>query len=271
MRSRFIFLLILIFFGAMNFLLWRAEFSGRKQLGSPVPVAMVVDKILTAPDVSSLEVFHHGKKIGLCRMAAKIGEKTLSEDFQPEGMVSKPTSYNLDLEGNVTLAGTTNRMRFDLSLKISTNKTWQEFVLRANRRPDAWEIHTSAIEQNVRFVIDDAVERWEQTFTFEQLRNPQLLLREFGGPLALTLLGSVGNLGLGNLGSTNSGSPLPALKWEANNDSMRFGHSKVRVYRLHTKVFGRYEIFLFVSRVGEILWVDLPDQIVLSNDAFTHF
>ena len=62
-----------------------------------------------------------------------------------------------------------------------------------------------------------------------------------------------------------------SVKWEANNDSMRFGHSKVKVYRLHTKVLGSHEIFIFVSRVGEILWVELPDKIVLSNDAFTHF
>ena len=274
MRSRLFFLLITLFWLAMNFLLWRSEFSGRKQIGSAIPVEGVVDKILTAPDVSSLEVFHHGKKIGFCRLSASVGTqaaKNLSEDFQPEGMVEKPTGYNLDLEGNVTLEGTTNRLRFDLSLKISTNKSWQEFSLRANRRPDSWELHTSAAEQNVRFVVDDGIERWEQAFTFVQLRNPQVLLREFGGPLALTLFGSLGNLGLGNAADTNSASPLFALKWEANHDSMRFGHSKVRVYRLRTKLFERYEIFLFVSRVGEILWVELPDKIVLSNDAFTHF
>jgi hypothetical protein len=159
-----------------------------------------------------------------------------------------------------------------VSLEISTNKEWQQFSLRANRRPDSWEIHSSAVEQKVHFVVDDVDERWEQTFTFEQLRNPQALLREFGGPLALTLLGNLGNLGLSNSGAaTNSANLMPLMKWEANNDLMRFGHSKVRVYRLHTKVFNRYEIFVFVSRVGEILWVEFPDQLVLSNDAFTHF
>lgn len=274
MRSRFFFALITLFWVAMNFLLWRSEFSGRKQIGSAIPVQGIVDKILTAPDVSSLEVYHHGKKIGFCRLSAHVAApppKNFLEDFQPEGMVEKPTGYSLDLEGNVTLEGTTNRLRFDLNLKISTNKTWQEFSLRANRRPDSWELHSSAAEQNVRFVVDDGIERWEQTFTFAQLRNPQVLLREFGGPLALTLFGSLGNLSPGNLGNTNSANPLFSLKWEANNDSMRFGHSKVRVYRLRTKLFGRYDIFLFVSRVGEILWVELPDKLVLSNDAFTHF
>jgi len=274
MRSRLLFMLITLFWLTMNFLLWRSEFAGRKQIGSAVSLDVVVDKILTAPDASSLEVYHHGKKIGFCRMAASVGmqgNKNLTEDFQPEGMVEKPTGYALDMEGNVTPEGTTNRLRFDLNLKISANRQWQEFNLRANRKPDAWELHASAADQKVRFVVDDAYERWEQSFTFDELRNPQVLLREFGGPLALTLIGSIGNMGLSNLGNTNSNNPFFSLKWEANNDSMRFGHSKVRVYRLHTKLFGRYDAFVFVSRVGEILWIELPDKLVFSNDAFTHF
>ncbi|MGZ5543809.1 MAG: hypothetical protein ACXWIU_03965, partial [Limisphaerales bacterium] len=61
-----------------------------------------------------------------------------------------------------------------------------------------------------------------------------------------------------------------ALKWQAYADTMQFGHSRVGVYRLETNVFGR-KIFVFVSKVGEILWVELPDKIVLRNEAFGHF
>lgn len=277
MRSRIFLLLVTGFWLTMNFLLWRAEFSKQKQTGSSVSASVVLEKILTAPDTSSLEIYHHGNKIGFCRWSANVGvqaaNKNLSEDFQPEGMVEEPTSYTLDLEGNVTLVGSTNRLRFELSLKLSTNHVWQEFNLRANMRPDAWELHADALEQKVHFTIDDAYERWEQSFSFTDLRNPQVLLREFGGPVALTILGGFGNLGITPVSATATNAPLPKLnlKWEANNDSMRFGHSKVRVYRLHTKVLDRYDVFIFVSRVGELLWVELPDKIVLSNDAFTHF
>jgi len=273
MLSRVLFLFITLFWLTMNFLLWRSEFAGRTQVGSAVPFETVFNKILTAPDASSLEVYHHGKKIGFCRWTASVGaqaSKNFSEEFQPEGMVEQPTSYSLDLEGNVTPNGTTNRLRFDLNLKLSTNRVWQEFTLRANLRPDAWELHANSADQKVRFVIDDAYDHWEQSFTFADLQNPQTLIREMGGPLALTILGGMGNLGLGSAGTTNKTNSAIALKWEANNDWMRFGHSKVRVYRLHAKVAG-YEIFVFVSRVGEILWIELPDKIVLSNDAFTHF
>lgn len=274
MLPRLFFLLITLFWLTMNFLLWRSEFGGHKQVGSSVSIETVWNKVLTAPDASSLEIYYHGKKIGFCRWAASVGTlagKNLPDEFHPEGMVEQPTSYNLDLEGNATLSGTTNRLRFDLNLKLAINRSWEEFTIRANMRPDSWELHATAADQKARFIIDGAVERWEQTFTFADLRNPQILLREFGGPLALGILGSMGNLGLGDPAKTNRTAASLPIKWEANNDTMRFGHSKVRVYRLRAKLFDRYEAFIFVSRVGEILWVELPDQIILSNDAFTHF
>lgn len=271
MLSRFLFLLITLFWLTMNFLLWRSEFSGRTSLGSAVALETVFNKVLTAPDASSLEIYHHGKKVGFCRWTASVGalaSKNFSDEFEPEGMVEQPANYTLDLEGNITLADTTNRLRFDLSLKLSTNRVWQEFNLRANMRPDSWELHASSADKKVRFVIDDSFDHWEQSFTFDDLRNPQTLLREFGGPVALTMLGALGNL---NFANKTNGTAAPALKWEANNDTMRFGHSKVRVYRVRAKLFERFEFFVFVSRVGEILWIELPDKIVLSNDAFTHF
>jgi hypothetical protein len=42
------------------------------------------------------------------------------------------------------------------------------------------------------------------------------------------------------------------------------------VYRLETEVLGRH-IYLFISRVGEILRVEFPDNITLRNEAFAHF
>ncbi len=274
MLPRLLFFLIALFWLTMNFLLWRSEFGGQKPIGSSVSLETVWNKVLTAPDASSLEIYHHGKKIGFCRWVTSVGalaNKKPSDEFEPEGMVDEPNSYNLDLEGNATLNGSTNRLRFDVNLKLSLDRAWEEFTIRANMRPDSWELHATAADQKARFLIDGPVERWEQTFTFADLRNPQVLLREFGGPLALGILGTMGNFGLGAPDTTNSAPSALPIKWDANNDTMRFGHSKVRVYRLRAKLFDRYEAFIFVSRVGEILWVELPDKLILSNDAFTHF
>ncbi len=56
------------------------------------------------------------------------------------------------------------------------------------------------------------------------------------------------------------------LKWEAREDNFRIAHSNARVYRLQTRLLGSYEITLLVSRVGEILRLELPQDVVLVND-----
>jgi hypothetical protein len=57
------------------------------------------------------------------------------------------------------------------------------------------------------------------------------------------------------------------LRWQARHDSVRMGHSAVRAYRLESRILDRYSVVLFVSRVGEILRAELPDEIILVNDA----
>ena len=259
----------------MNFLLWDSQQGGRKQIGGTVPVEHVWQKVLTAPDNSSLEIFHHGKKIGYCRWVANVvgnsalaSGKVNSEEYQPEGMVSVPTGYTLDLEGNAALGSNTNRLRFDSHLKLSTNQSWQEFHLRASLRPNNWEVHANATSESLRLVLGDEAGTWQKTFKFADLRDPETLLQQFeGASYALSLLG-----GVNPLLQKNAISKLAlGLKWTARNDWMKFGHSQVRVFRLEAHLIGRYNIFIFVSRVGEILWVELPDEIILSNEAFSHF
>ena len=126
MLSRVIFAVFALFWVTMNVLLWRSEYSTVKETGSAVSAEIVLEKILTAPDTSALEIYHHGKKIGFCRWSAEVGVKKglqhLTDEFQPEGMVGTPLDYTLNLEGNVTPDDSTNRIRFELSLKISTNR-----------------------------------------------------------------------------------------------------------------------------------------------------
>ena len=66
MISRLTFLLITAFWVAMNVLLWRAEYDWHG-VGVRVPVALVWQKILTAPDISSSNVFLEGQRTTLAR------------------------------------------------------------------------------------------------------------------------------------------------------------------------------------------------------------
>ena len=86
-------------------------------------------------------------------------------------------------------------------------------------------------------------------------------MAELGGPLAVGLLGSMG--GLKSLGGTKSLSL--GLNWEARQDSLKFGHSRIRVYRLSARLLDRYPLVILVSRTGEILRMELPNDLTLVN------
>jgi hypothetical protein len=115
---------VTLFWGTMTFLLWRAEYGDRNQAGNAVPLEVVWKKILTAPDNSTLDIYHKGKKAGFCRWAATVGEdprarKGVVDGQPPEGMVTRPTGYRLDLDGNLNETEDISRVHFNLELKLS--------------------------------------------------------------------------------------------------------------------------------------------------------
>jgi len=254
----------------MNALLWRAEFGGGKETGSVVSEEVVWQKILTAPDDSMLEISVHGKKIGYCRWTPNVGEDRVGgnifrDDFQPEGRVRQPAGYSIDLEGNVLAGESAARVRFNSRVRFSASQEWEEMSLRLSLRPALWEVHTVSAEKKATLKYQDGEESWSRTFTYEELRNPRNLVEEFGGPLAVAMIGP-----LSGLGATPTGGNLSlGLKWEARNDSLKIGHSPVRVYRLQARLFDRYQAVVIVSRVGEIMRVELPNGIQLVNEALT--
>lgn len=271
MLPRLTFAAIALFWVTMNVLLWRSEFTKKGEIASEIPAERVWEKVLMSPDSSSLEIRHHKEKVGSCRWVSRVAEETarqaFSEDFQPDQKTEAPGSYILELEGSVMLEKLTNTMRFDLTLKLSPEHTWEEFRLRLSMRPDSWEISADAAEEKAHIIVSDETGGFNQTYTFSELRNPETLLRDFGGPLAVSL---VSGLGL-SAGKTNRTDLSLGLDWKAYHHQMQFGHSKVRAYRLEAKLLDRFKVFIFVSRIGEILWVHLPDEWVLSNDTFGHF
>ena len=270
MIARIALIVVTAFWVTMNVLLWRAEYGQHGSAGSSVPAEVVWRKILTAPDSSSLTILHHGKKVGFCHWLTSIGEELsqIQEDTgSPEGMVRRINGYRLQLEGNVSSDKAGNRVRFESALTLTTNQLWQDFNLRIVLRPTVLEVHSSAAEQRVRFAVDDGDEKHERVIKFSDLQNPQSFLRELAGPLAG---GIMNNFAL--LGAQPQRAGFEAgLKWEGREDSMRIGHSPVRTYRLRAHLLDKYEITIFVSRVGEILRVDLPDEITLVNDQLAAF
>jgi len=264
-------LAIASFWVVMNGLLWRSQWGAHSRLGSAVPAEVVWEKILTAPDLSSLDIYDHDKKIGSCNWMANVGNsplasnKVLADDYAPDGLNAQVTGYSLTFDGNATLLHS-NRLRFNASLSLSTNRTWQDFHLRVNMRLTTWDIRAVAATEKLTVSEEDNKGRWQTTFNLSAARDPETMLSSFGGTEALSLLAGAGLTPSKDVLTRLSG----AVEWQAHEDWMQIGHTKARVYRVETEFLGR-RISLFTSRVGEILWVELPNKITLRNGVFEHF
>ncbi|MDB6068623.1 MAG: hypothetical protein JWR26_4831 [Pedosphaera sp.] len=267
MFSRFTLMVVTLFWVTMSVLLWQSEFGGRKEPGGRVPAEVVWRKILTAPDISSLDLFHHQMKVGYCRWTANSGQdqgvrKIIADELPPEPNPGASTGYRLDLEGNLSLDNIPGRVRFDMGLGLATNELWQEFNLRFTLRRKIWLIHSLASEQSLHLRTESEEEKSEQVFKFADFQNPQALLQEFDLPPSFEFLGAMGL----SPGSQKAPSLSVGLHWEAWNDWITIGHTSVRSYRLQARLLDRYSIVVIVSRVGEILRVELPEGWSLVND-----
>lgn len=267
MVQRLTFVAIALFWVVMNVLLWRSEF-GRGESGAAIPVATVWHKMLTAPDNSSLTVFHKGKRVGFCRWSVNLGQELSTgqistEEYAPEGRIENLTGYTIDLEGSVALGASTNRLTFDLSLKLSTNQMWRELRLRSGYQRNIWEIRSNAGDETVRLRVDNEGQKWDATITFAELKNPERVLTDLIGPAAPVIAAGLGLPLRPSPGQTGLSINLP---WEARSDWITIAHARVKAYRLTARLLDRYKISVLVSRVGEIIRVDLPGDVILVND-----
>lgn len=272
MLRRAAFLAITAFFVTMNVLLWRSEFRAQGE-GAPVPLANVWAKILRAPDDSDLEIFYQRRKVGHLRWAANAGETattnavSANEELQ-EGMVRKVGGYSIDIQdGRLDLPENKRRVRFTMNTTFTTNHQWQNFTVQLAQRPTSLELTASATNETVTVGFRDGDEAVNRTFTFAQLRDPAKLLQEAAGPIPLGLL-TGGLLGAG----TPELAALPALQklslgvqWDSRQDWLKVGSAKLRCYRLQTRLLEKHQVTVYVSRVGEILRVELPNDLVLQN------
>jgi hypothetical protein len=264
---------ITLFWVTMNALLWRSEFAG-KEVGAATPVSLVWDKILTSPDDSGLAINSGGERIGYCRWSPNIGEeaatgKTANENADIEGRVKRLTGYTIHVDGNFILPENAGRVRFDLDAKFAANHEWIEWTAKATQKPNAWKLSANRKAQAFELELGDGPGAWKQTFNFKDLQEPQKISDALGITAAITALaGLAGSMGENSkVGGTNSPALALGLKWEARQDSLDVGHSRVRVYRLEAHLLDRFQAVVMVSRVGEILRVELPGEVTLINEA----
>lgn len=263
MVSRGLILAIALFWGTMNVLLWRAEFGRGREALSDVPLGTVVDRLLNAPDPSALQILQRGTVLGSLRWIPTVLESRTSggeDPSVPEGLVDA-IGYSLDLDLNLRAGtdGPLGRLRIMTHLDLDTNHVWQSVSVRIYQRPAIWEISAKAGGDSVRIRHEEGGNTVEQDYTARDLRA---LLGLMGASAALVptpVLSEVERLG----GATSA----PRIRWNARNDWLRVGRSRVRTYRVEVTFLETYSVVAHLSRAGELLEVRLPEGILLSNES----
>jgi hypothetical protein len=260
--------LLLVFGGfwlTMSYLLWKSEIHGRYAAGSELPAEVVWEKILTSPDNSNLEIRRRGKRIGYLRWSATIGEDTATgrraDVDAPSGMIRRMTSYTIDADGGFAGPNSPQQYRFYTSVKFATNFNWQEFSVRLHQRPFTAEVSGDAAKALANFRLSDGSGDWEQEVPLQDLKDPKKLAVKFGGPVVGNAVGMLMDEAV-----TKARSTVTQVKWQAHNDWLKVGYARLRVFRLRAQISESQEMIVYVSRVGEILKVELPGQIVMVND-----
>jgi hypothetical protein len=263
MTRKITFATLFVFWLGMNYLLWNTEYGGGKRAGSSIPVALVWEKMLKAPDSSALEIAHRDKKLGFLRWMPNISEELGTSETQPEedpveGRIQKTTGYSVDIEGSVVLVSISNHLRGNVHIEFGRDFQWITFHVQAQLKSGSIELDSRAADRNLKLKFVSPGFTVEHTFTEAELQNPASLLESLELPAAL-------------LPFIQPSPAVPALHpanpaWQAFNDTIRYGHNTVHVYRLSAKLWDRFEISLIVSRAGEILRVELPNNLTLKND-----
>jgi hypothetical protein len=265
MVTRLAFVLVALFWVTMNVLLWKSEYGIGTRPGSPVPVELVWEKILSAPDDSSLNIIRRGKRIGFCRLQTDVGEELSKLEEAPQQGVKARNKIKID--GSVGIQDLFRRMRFECEMALSTHRNWEYVHARLVYRPLVMDIRSYVTNQTVRIHATDGDVNFERTVRLTEFKNPMSFLSEIGGPVISGLFGA---LELPQELSPDT-SNQPFLKWEARNDTLTIGHEPVRVYRLQTDFMDRYNIVIYVSRAGEILKAELPEGVSLVHDKLASY
>jgi hypothetical protein len=262
MIPRIIFLLIAVFWITMNVLLWRMEYDSHGA-GIRVPSALVWQKILTAPDISSMNVFQGGQRTGFCEFSTSVEQEmaTIDENSPVPKTLNSRAGYQIRFNGNVGLGDFTNRLTFNGQVEFSRRREWRQLDLKLSSHFATIEIHSVASKQNVHLKITNDGVTTERVISFDDLHDPNALWDAFAGNSGGEW---IADLDLPFIPQTTTLFEQN-FHWEARRSLLTVGQESVPVYRLQTRVLDR-PIVVYVSTLGEILRIELPGGVTAAFD-----
>lgn len=268
MLSRLIFPALALFWVTMNLLLWQSEFGARDLPGSGVPPEVVWRKILTAPDSSTLNIYHRDERIGLCHWVTSVSEAAANFSESPTARMAQASAgWNVEFDGKWMLSRT-NYAKFNGQVRMKNERDLRELAVRLEARDWKLEVAASSPDNEIHLKADGAGLNFAQTLTFEELQNPGAVLQKLARPY----LGEFAqNFSWPSAQATATSTFSHAVKWKARSETLQIRHASLRVFRLETELWNRQKLVVVANGDGDLLKIELPDQIVLLQESLSHF
>jgi len=267
MASRLTVAVLGVFWAVMTVLLWWAEYGPMRFKGTPVAPEMVWQKVLTSPDSSSLAIIHRGERIGFCHVVATVAgvAGTGKVSPPPEGMVRHVGGYQLDATGSLHPPDSDLRLRFSIRLLLTPEHEWSALQVELVSRPTTIEASVEFEQGLLNLSVNNPELRFQRSLRLAEVGSAEALIQEILGPVA-TFIPDLSPFSLEAVSLPGLGLDL---EWVAATDQFKFRQASVPAYRLSARLFEDSSVVLIISRAGEILRVELPDDMVWINDALT--
>ncbi len=277
MLRRLLFLSVTLFWLVMNYLLWQRDFRAADIAGSDVPLDVVWERMVRAADDSFLYIYKNKKQVGDLRWSTELVQliqtnqagEVIDTGFLADGMVREAANYQVEINGGRIMLGKPyGQVRYEFSSSFSTNNTWEFFEFSFRQKEKLLQFHANRTNELLAatFIAGDV--NMKRELTFEQLKDPQQIATALIGPMPMATF--AGGLMSGLSGPSHPGVDMfhmvkLGLRWEARQDWLKIGHSKLRTYRVSLNLPEGEELAIYVSRSGEVLRVMMPGGYELRN------
>lgn len=274
MQQRIILGSVTFFWLVMNILLWRWEYSDQRP-GQEVEAASVWQKILRSPDLAYLDIYKKNRwrrPLGSFRWSSEIVDTDFintTSGATLDGMIRKATGYSIEISNGYLDLPELPRIRYKLQLDFDANIKWKTLRIDFRQVPVIATVSSTATNNTAEFNIDTGEQVTTRIVPFADLRQPSkvaaLSVELFTGSKQAAPWVEYLLQGLNPAAQLNYSADL---EWKARYDWLPQVSSRIRVYRLEANLSGSKLLTIYVSRVGEILRIELPNEIVIRNRNF---
>ena len=282
--QRFVLAILVCFWGFMGIRLWQVEYGG-KRLGAAVDIAIVWDKILTAQDEAPLAIVneHTGEMIGWLNWAPSVTRDDTVERGEVDGMVDTVLAYSLSVE-NGTYFGSGPGQNFQFAVELGfgapPKREWENLQVKLQQyEPVDFKFFLDAQSTNNFFTasLETTARSNVVSVPFGDLKQPEKLLKPAlilvdVDPFVASTALAIFKLAINKLKKNDRELAkllnqdllkikLPEIR-QAHRDQLPGVRSEIEVYRVDVPLGNGDFIKVYISMLGELLRVEIPDQLL---------